>query len=302
MCQISGGTAAVKRLTAEQEANCSAEDKPRPAHVLEIQKETGWYVTFRIRGKPVRFLVDSGATCSFIDRDLWKKINRGDHLNYITDSFVMADGTPLGVDGSANLDLRWGGKTFSQELVVAKLGDNHAILGLDFIEKHRAVLYLADGRMEIGSTKIRLSKDGHHPGCAKITTKSSITISAQSSAWISVELDPELVATKEIQREGFCVVEGLETLANDCGLYMANQLVTVSGNSMKIHVLNVHDQSVRVREGISLGKVQPVKDYERLKDTTSSGSGQPKESASEIQSELIGSPVGHKKKNSGRGQ
>ena len=200
----------------------------------------------------------------------------------------MADGTPLGIEGRATLGLKWGERDFSQDLVVAKLGDNHAILGLDFIEKHRAVLYLADGRMEIGSIQITLRKEGQNPGCAKITTKTSVTIADQSSAWLNVELDPELVATREIRRDGYCVVEGLDTLANDYGLYMANQLVKVSGSTVKIHVLNVHDQPVKVREGTSLGTVFPVHDYEKLKDPSLSSASSPAESKPSMQPDLSG--------------
>ena len=260
--------------------------------MLEIPKETGWFATFKINGKPVRFLVDSGATCSFLDHGLWKTLNRRGSLTPVSDTFVMADGTPLGIEGRTSFDLRWGERDFPQDLIIAKLGENQAILGLDFIEKYRVALFLADGRMEIGNTQITLRKDGKNPGCARITAETTLTIADRSSAWINVGLDKELVATKEIQRDGFCVVEGLDTLAEDTGLFMANQLVAASGEKVRVLLLNVHDQPITIKKGMSLGKVYPVQSFEKLKDPSLNKSDNSTDSSPRSAGEMAGESSG----------
>ena len=220
--------------------------------MLNIQKETGWYARFRVKGKVVPFLLDSGASCSFMDTEVWKSVNLGrPHILEPVDArYVLADGSPLRVEGKAQVQLEWGQGSFLQDIVVAPLSGHGGILGLDFIERNRVSLHLADGFMMIGHVKVTLRKEGSSPSCAKIQAKTALTVPARSSVWVGVEMDHDLVATKVIRQDGMCAVESLDGLTEDTGLFMANQVITASGQSMKVNILNVHDEPILIEQGV----------------------------------------------------
>ena len=245
--------------------------------MLTITKEVGWYVSFRCYGKSVEFLVDSGASCTFIDVKVYQEcVQRkcATQLEPVLDHFILADGTPLKVLGQVALDFQWGQRYFRQDVVVADLGEEAAILGLDFLEGHDAVIYLAKGEMMLGNTKVTLRKWGQDKGCCKIYAKQTLTIEPCSSSLVTVGVDPELLASVEIRREQMGVVEGPSTGDDDTRLCLANQLVRVKDDKMSINLINVHDQPIKIRKGQCLGKVYPVKSLMRLNTT----SGQAEES------------------------
>ena len=173
-------------------ASCSAGVLDGPVQVLEIRRETGWYVEFKVHNKSIRFLVDSGASCSFIDIKVWNSLKHlSSELEAVKEKFILADSTPLTVLGSVELQLGWGRQLFQQQIIVADLGGGPAILGLDFLERYDAVLHLSKGKMRIRGRQILLSKEGDMPRCTKVTCEDTFSIPEYSSVWVNVAVDYE---------------------------------------------------------------------------------------------------------------
>ena len=81
------------------------------------------------------FLVDSGAPCSLIDVNIYMSLCSDRHipLSEIKESFVLVDGSELALLGEIEVKLRVGRRVFPQSVVVADLGGEGAIIGLDFM-------------------------------------------------------------------------------------------------------------------------------------------------------------------------
>ena len=230
---------------------------------LKTTTETGFYVQFHVGKARTRLLVDSGAMKTFIDTKMWKSMRGDKTLSPVDLRFVLADGTPLPVEGSAEVDFRWGGRIFRHEVIVADLGEGRAILGLDFILKYDAVPYFKRGYMELGSTHVTLHREEPEAGCASISTNSAITIPDRTSVWVKVDIDEDLRPYKTMKYMGYGVVERDSNLMEEKGLVMPDQVVKVTDRGVFVHVINVHDEELTLDGGLKLGKISVVQD---LKD------------------------------------
>ena len=108
----------------------------RPAHVLNIRKQSRWPLPLEIKEQEITFLVDSGASCTMIDVSIYQNLTESIplQLSPIADTFVLADGSQLEILREIVLEGRIGDQWYHMTLVVAEFGDNTAILGLDFME------------------------------------------------------------------------------------------------------------------------------------------------------------------------
>ena len=93
----------------------------RPAHVLNIRKQSGWHVHVEINEQELNFLVDSGASCTMINASLYQNLSKSFplQLSLIADTFVLADGSQLEVLGVIVLEGRIGDQWYPMTLVVA---------------------------------------------------------------------------------------------------------------------------------------------------------------------------------------
>ena len=163
----------------------------RPAHVLNIKKQTGWHVPVEINEQKITFLVDCGASCTMIDVSKYQKLKTSIplQLSPITDIFVLADGSQLGILGEIVLEGRIGDQWYPMTLVVAEFGDNTAILGLDFMEDHDIILRLSLDKMMIGSETVILYREIAEKGCYRISLGNTLTIPARSCKVVEIEVD-----------------------------------------------------------------------------------------------------------------
>ena len=122
-------------------------------------KSTGWYIDCVIFDQSLPFLIDSGASCSLIDKALYDTFLKDSSLRLkpVEQSFVLADGSGLKVYGQEQVDLEIGDRLIAQELVVAELGATSAILGLDFLGNNDAALRPSRGHLLIGDGSICIS-------------------------------------------------------------------------------------------------------------------------------------------------
>ena len=120
--------------------------------MLNIKKQSGWHVPINIHEENIIFLVDSGASCTMIDTLTYHKLTKFNPLplSPITDIFVLADGSQLSVLGEVEFEGRIRDEYYPMTAIVAELGDNAAILGLDFMENNDVILRLSTGKLMVG--------------------------------------------------------------------------------------------------------------------------------------------------------
>ena len=209
--------------------------------------------------------MDSGASCSLIDYPVYQALCGEVQLNLepVRDCFILADGSKLVVHGEVEIVLQVGDKGFPQSVIVANLGGHSAILGLDFLEHYEATLQLSHGELLIGDHTITLHKENATQGCCRISLRETLSIPPRSCRVVEVNVDQEkLASNKTAQRIG--AVEGLPGLADISGVVMDRGLVVIEDGRVPVNLINVHNHSIVLHKGKTLGEWQPVKSVVKM--------------------------------------
>ena len=210
----------------------------------------------KVHDQPVSFLVDSGASYSLIDYPVYESLCEKIPLDLeqVQDRFVLADGSNLVVHGGVEIVLQVGGREFPLTVVVANLGGRSAILGLDFLEQYEATLKVSHGNMTIGDTHIRLHREDATKGCCRVGLGETLSIPPGSCKIVDAVVDQGRLASKKAV-PGLEAVEGLPGLAEMCGIVMDRGLVTVRNGRVPVNLINVHNQTITLHKGKTLGQL-----------------------------------------------
>ena len=112
----------------------------------------GYLVNGKIQGMAVDLLVDSGSDLTLIDIETLNSIPERAR-RWLLETQVrlsMASGSAMSTKGEALFRLQIGNSEWNQRFVVAQLGATKAILGSDFLWKHKTVLDMGLGILTIG--------------------------------------------------------------------------------------------------------------------------------------------------------
>ena len=247
--------------TVEREADSSAGSSERPAEILQI-KSTGWYIDCVIFDQSLPFLIDSGASCSLIDKALYDTFLKDSsvRLKPVEQSFVLADGSGLKVYGQVQVDLEIGDRLIAQELVVAELGATSAILGLDFLENNDAALRPSRGHLLIGDGSIPAYREGLRMGVLRISLVEAVSIEPQSIKIMDakVEVNARGMEKMVLREGGVGVVERATSLLDGKGVLVSNGLVRIQDGEVLVNLMNVHDQPIFIPKGSSVGFLHQV--------------------------------------------
>ena len=100
-----------------------------------------------VDGVPAGCLVDTGAVMTILSKRIWKKLSpekrKLDPLEFQC-NLVDAQGTPLKLDGRAQVKLQLGSQQFPAHVLVAEGLSVDLILGRDFLKKHQCSIELGE--------------------------------------------------------------------------------------------------------------------------------------------------------------
>ena len=198
-------------------------------------------------------LVDTGASCSLIDVDLLKKVFEG-HKLIIRDTDCtasQADESPIDVVGEVDLAIDIGGCPYFLTALVASLGNDSFILGLDFLERQKAIIDISRGYVQLGSREIFLNRNGHGQ-CCRVKVKESVEIPPDKAVWISSHPDDKRWASS--QKCG--VVEVAPSFVENTKLFVSRALVEPTNPTLV--VLNTSGETVKLKAGTTIGLMHPV--------------------------------------------
>ena len=121
-----------------------------------------------------------------IDTSTYHKSTKSNplHLSPVTDIFVLADGSQLTVLGEVEYEGRIGYEYYPMTTIVAELGDNAAILGLDFMESNTVILRLSTGKLMVGNETVNLHREYAEKVCYRISLCETLTILSRSCGWL----------------------------------------------------------------------------------------------------------------------
>ena len=98
-----------------------------------------------VNGVPASWLVDTGAASTILSKKIWDTLNtERKRLAPLTCNLVDAQGTPLRLDGSAEVELQLGCRQFPVSVLIVESLTTDLILGRDFLKQHKCSVELGE--------------------------------------------------------------------------------------------------------------------------------------------------------------
>ena len=117
---------------------------------------SGFHLEGLIDGQAISFLIDTGAAVTLMQKDTWDQVTQGQEIDlepYGEQQLVNVDGTPLQIYRHASMDLLMNGNNNEPGIVEVNQLNTEAILGLDFMMKHKITI-------DLGKAQININREG----------------------------------------------------------------------------------------------------------------------------------------------
>ena len=155
------------------------------------------------------------------------------------------------------MTLAIGIREYDADVVIADLGYQSAILGLDLLEDQNTVFKVQSGTLLI-DVPVMLYRENAQRVCCEIWVHETLDIPPTSCKVVDVEIDLTELANGEKTNLMVGAVEGLSTLADISGLVMDHGVVAVHYDKVLVNLSNVHDTEITLHKGKILGNVQLI--------------------------------------------
>ena len=124
------------------------------ACAFPVASAGGYRLEGSISGVPTSFLLDTGAAMTLIHKDTWEKVAAGQEITSSSSlKLVGADGSPLSVYGKARVNLEVDGEKMAIDAAIVSPLTSEAILGLDFLKEHKALIDIPQKQLYLGDKK-----------------------------------------------------------------------------------------------------------------------------------------------------
>ena len=194
-------------------------------------------------------LVDTGSAASLISKNVSDRIGvQESQMREFLTPLSAANGTPLKVYGSVELEFYLEEYVFLQRFIVADLLEVNGNLGMDFLENNQVDIQISTQTLNISGNKIRLEKVSSS-GCARIKLAKQTVLPPSSELLI----EGYIVGGSPGCSEG--LVEPAVSLGNK-GLMCARTVVDSSKANVCLSVINVSSKPVKLRQNTPLGTLQ----------------------------------------------
>ena len=206
-----------------------------------------WYLSCRVRGRPVDFLIDTGASHTMISRDICRSIvvKSDDLFKGITAN--TASGSAMQTYGRLVLPLQTGDRNYVFSPVVAELADD-GILGLDFAAFYGLTLDPRSGKATIEWPQKSVVQ------CV-LKRVSSVASVAQTCRIPAGHVCNVLVTSEGLERNRMGIVEPDIKFLAKRGVYSDATLVQNVHRAV-IPVCNPLNWDVRLEKGMVVGGIQ----------------------------------------------
>ena len=218
----------------------------------------GYRVEGEVHGVRVKFLVDSGAAVTLMRNDAWERINKKHPLTlkaYKTSGLVGVEGSSLTIHGCATVNLHLGNRVIETDIVVVSPLITNAILGVDFLRKHRACIDLPSQHLILtdqGTNLPLLLPEQFSPAEATV----NVCISERME--IPPASEVEILAQVDEHRE----LSGtwlLEEATKKCPpAVVARALVRVTDGRVPVRLVNIRSEPVTLYRGQKIATIERV--------------------------------------------
>ena len=214
----------------------------------------GYEVKGVVRDIEISFLLDTGASVTLFRKDTWERVNTASAFQltpWAGQRLVGVDGSPLQVSGQARIELTLMGRQFSTNVLVVSPLTTSAILGLDFLREHKAVIDLGARELFIGedkATRVPLNKPPHRPEKLGVHLIDSVHIPPCSEVLV-------MACTTGSVNMGTYL---LESSGERPGAMVARALVEPREGRVVVNLLNPRMEAVTLKAGGKIATVVPI--------------------------------------------
>ena len=210
-----------------------------------------------VNGIPASFVVDTGASITVLDKELWDKVNTRNHPlePWTGRRLVGVEGTPLQVCGVSTVELTFAGEVFCCPVLVAGSLTSDAILGLDFLEANRCMLDMAEQKLCFPDREVSVSLQDSSPD--------PDLIQARVTLQETVRIPP--FSVKETLAKVNGRVRGHTWLLQECKskqlpVKVANGLVSTTRTQVPVRLLNPSPDVRVVYKGTKVATMEEIEE------------------------------------------
>ena len=223
--------------------------------IFPVNAATAFRVTGSVGGISVTFLLDTGSAVTLVRRDLWDQIGSGATLRPCEHRLVGVDGSPLKIQGSAQITFQFGGVDFVTTVIVGDSLTTEAILGLDFLQEHRCTVDIGSKQLRVSGHKlvIPLHQSAASPCIGRVGVE--MADSVQLPAYSELEVMARAVTPIE---GNTWLIEGMKMKRSP--VQIARALVIPRSERVPVRMLNPTAEPVQVPKGMVVAEMELVED------------------------------------------
>lgn len=220
---------------------CQLAPKGRIAVVKDISR--GMFIDGQLDGMPRKFLVDTGATKTIVNKEL------GRRMKSTSWKLKTATGEQVSVYGEMDAQFTIGSTSFKHPVLVADIEED-VILGTDLMVKYGFALNLGEGTLKVRGEEVILHSRETNP--AQVYLMEDIVLPGRSEV--------VLQARSDHQEPESCIAlmePCYEYDNNRKGILIAKAVIQVKRN-IPVRVMNLNDYDVHLKEGTTIGFCVPI--------------------------------------------
>ena len=215
----------------------------------------GLYVPVTIAGEQLHFLVDTGATDTYISKSSYGRLQRKPSLQPATERIMLADGSHMEVDGRIHTDVTIGQGKATVTLFVADVC-NDGVLGMDNLLKIGAKLNLETAVLETNWGAIKCHHEDNTRTCFRIVSDRMQTVPAGQEYIITGHIEGEI----PVHTTGIVEAPNDRNQLSQTGILLARTVVRSDGGNIPIRVLNPTESQRVIKKGMELGYLTTISD------------------------------------------
>ena len=234
------------------------EKKPKDADF-----NNGFYVLSDICGVECKLLIDTGATCSLLSKNVFFQIPKAIRpLLKDTNRRLMAtNGQEIHSIGWVDLDIHLGDHILPVNFVVADIQDP-GILGLSDLRKDKFTIQLNETRLYLGETEIPLHKSGETVHSHRVMIQRTITIPAATEVLVPGKLSSKGQNSSTTDLD--LLIGPIDRLTEKYGILTARTLIRQNQQQIIIRMLNLNNEDVTLTAGQTVGTASPIMGIEEF--------------------------------------
>ena len=221
-----------------------------------------FYVPGKIGRTRGSFLIDTGSSVSVLSNKVLAMLGHSSDLQTVQEKVVTANGQELKLLGKLKLNIQLEHLDFSQVFIVADIDEDFGILGMDFLQDHKASIKIGKRVLKTSAGKLKLFRQSSRV-CARLRLEGMIDIPPHSEVFVKGYIDRTFPGTLGVlEPDGGFMSQGV---------LIGRTLIDTCKGEATIPIMNIKDKPFKITNEALMGTVQPVVKISRLDDCNQKG-------------------------------